>query len=242
MKVHEHDTTHRSACRRWLVSGLMACLLTVSASAAVRAQDADDENVHTIEVRDGKVWVDGEAVTELDDDGRRIIFRHGDDSDVIAFGDDDIHRAFAFDNFDRHRLFSDRDADFEVRSGNFAEYFADDSDHRPFVFEFGNDPLSGALGDGLPSAEVMKLEQEARRLAERIRREDGESGELEDELDNVLSNIFDLKMASRAERVEHLESRLQDLRDRIEQRESDRELIIEQRKQELLGRHDRYKW
>lgn len=203
---------------RWLFAGLMVCVLAVVASPAAPAQNADHDKTHTIEVRDGMVWVNGEAVHELGDDGLRV----GDMSS--------------------YRFFSGPDADFDIRSGTFSKYFADDSDHRPFVFELGGGPFFGALEDGFPSAEIMKLEHEARRLAQRIRSEDGDVVKLEGELDDTLARIFDSKMASRADRIEQLESRLRDLQDRLDQRESDRGAIIEQRKQELLGRSDRYDW
>jgi len=211
-----NHTIRRIPCRTRLHTAFFVLLLASLAATPILAQDASDKDVHTIEVCDGE---------------------------IIAFGDD-FHGSFAFgDLFDRARNRSGGGADFTVRNGNFARYFADESeDHGPFMFRFGNDPLIGSLGDAFPSAEVMKLEQKARRLAQRIRQADGDVSQLEDELDETLGRIFGLKMESRAERVEGLESRLQELRDRINQRETDREMIIEQRKQDLLGRHGRYEW
>jgi hypothetical protein len=181
-------------------------------------------------------------VQELDDEDRPIVFRKDDDGNVIVYNGRHPGNFYAFDDMkDKFRLRSGDASDFTVRSGNFSSFFPDEDAWRPFVFDVDDNLLGGWPGDG-SSAEIMSLEREARRLADRIRREDGDVDELESTLDEKLNTIFELKMDARVDRMETLDEQLQTLRERIQQRRSDRDAIIRQRKEELLGRRGRYDW
>lgn len=105
------------------------------------------------------------------------------------------------------------------------------------------------FGRGLSRMELLgdktlsKLESDARELARDIRRaDDDERGELEGKLDEKLSQIFDYKNDKRRRAIEANERRLTEMRDRLEKRESARDDIINQRKDELLGTRSYLDW
>ncbi len=84
--------------------------------------------------------------------------------------------------------------------------------------------------------QIRKLERESMRLARRIRRgEVNDTRKAEKELEELLGRIFDLKQKV-------LETRIQQLQERLRMRNRERKAIIERRKQQLLGGHVIYAW
>ncbi|HEY5564605.1 MAG TPA: hypothetical protein VIL33_03375, partial [Rhodothermia bacterium] len=87
---------------------------------------------------------------------------------------------------------------------------------------------------------LREMEREARSIARKARNaSDTDRASLESELDRKLNEIFDYKLRRRQEAIEKAEERVSKLRERQSERESARDQIIENRKDELLGR-DRY--
>lgn len=89
---------------------------------------------------------------------------------------------------------------------------------------------------------LRKMEAQSHKLAKKARSAGGEEREeLEGELRDHLEAIFALKQARRLELIEMLRAALDSAVSENEDRESNREEIIERRFDELLGR-SRYKW
>lgn len=91
--------------------------------------------------------------------------------------------------------------------------------------------------------EVRKMEREARDLARRARTTEGaERAELERELDTKLNEIFDRKLEHQNESVKKAEERVERLKEQTAMRESARDDIIRNRKEELLGKERYLEW
>jgi DNA anti-recombination protein RmuC len=91
--------------------------------------------------------------------------------------------------------------------------------------------------------ELRGMEQDARDLARRARQAEGKQREqLESELDDILSEIFEHKNEERRESIASMEERLEEMRDRQAKREAAQTEIIEQRKRELLGEENYLEW
>jgi peptidoglycan hydrolase CwlO-like protein len=134
-----------------------------------------------------------------------------------------------------------------------SESSAQDSSVRAYSFVSpGIDAHLDALREGEWSARLepffgqihrfSEKEMQSRRLAERIRRAEGDTSELEAELDELLEDIFNEKLEAQQERVEHLREEIARLEERIATRSEAREEIIRTRKNELLGHRDVYDW
>lgn len=96
------------------------------------------------------------------------------------------------------------------------------------------------LFDHYRDGELRRLEREARDLAREARQaEDAEKTSIEEDLDRKLNEIFDYKMERQKESIAKAEDRVAEMKERRSKRESAREEIIRNRKDELLGR-DRY--
>jgi hypothetical protein len=176
------------------------------------------------------LWLDRDFDgDELDDDspfgrvGNLFFRRDGTGGNALGFGDEDgAPRRFLFK--DGGSGFSVGDIDFEF----------DD------LASFGTNEIMGFLAS---SPEIMKKEQESRRLARRIGEADAsERANLERKLDTLLNEIFDAKMDLRRQRVDKLAEKLQKEQDALDARLADREDIVARRKAELLGNDDRFDW
>ncbi len=202
----------------------------------------------TVQVIDGKVFVNGEEVEE----GASLVFENDDDDLHVfmnpkhgRFGDG---HAFAFrfrpdEEREHFRAFFGDDPDVErgIRREHFVgpmmnervRFFGDDDDG----FE-GEDAFTEYA-----DPEVREMEREASRLAREVRRAEGDEREqLEAELQEKLEAIFERKMELREKRVERLEESLEEARSRLEERRKAREEIIRRRLRDLLGEDDLYEW
>lgn len=93
------------------------------------------------------------------------------------------------------------------------------------------------------SAELLKLESRARILSETARSAEGaELEKLEDELRTLLDEIFDLKQKERTAEIESLQVRIDESAQERDERESNRDAIIQRRLDQLLGRTSKYEW
>ena len=96
------------------------------------------------------------------------------------------------------------------------------------------------LGD---SRELREMEVEARRLARQLRQADEESyQEKEEMLRAQLEKIFDYKQAMKMKELDQKRSDIEEQSKIVEERQSNREAIIKDRINQLLGRGSSYRW
>lgn len=230
----------------WIAMPLIVLAMTMAGSSAW-AQTPDTVKVNGQDVHitfeDGRVVVNGKAlendggtvVLEPDEAGGVVVFRSGPDRRWIErWADRRVHRsdvpgamAFRFnddfDPLDMHEL--------KPHVG----FFDDDG-----MMGFWRGDMEGPLQE---HTEIARMNAESRRLARRVREAEGEEREqLEHELDDLLDDIFDRKLALRSERMERLEAELAEQRQRYEERQAARDEIIQRRKRELLGEPDVLDW
>lgn len=124
--------------------------------------------------------------------------------------------------------------------GPFAFDFKSDGDHRPhFKMRRHFQPHHGWQGD----PEIRRMEHEARTLARKARRAEGdEKAGLEKELDAKLNAIFDLKLEKQEKAIQRAEERVERLKERRKKRLEARDEIIQDRKEELVGRERYMEW
>lgn len=96
---------------------------------------------------------------------------------------------------------------------------------------------------GFSTPELMEQEAETQRLARRVREAEGAERErLEAELRTALDDLFEAKMALRAERIDELEAELTERREQYEARRAEQDAIVERRLRDLLGEDDVLDW
>ena len=88
----------------------------------------------------------------------------------------------------------------------------------------------------------MRDNRRVKELAERIRRSDGDTSEMETELDELLAEMFSAKQEAQQARVDKLREQLAELEQRVSERNADHEEIISKRRNELLGKRSKYDW
>ncbi|MCH8276005.1 MAG: hypothetical protein IIA50_00480 [Bacteroidetes bacterium] len=234
---------------------LASSLLTQTAMA-----QEGEEDVTRIEVKDGKVYVNGEVVKELENIDAKIYFiKDGEGAKVFSFfnrdgntltgffSDDDGENHF-FSNFDFR---SPRMLEFKNEYGDWSmdDAFPEVRHHIEEVFKLApvRERLKMIGRDGFlhnsGSREIMKLEMKSQELARKIRRaDDTDTADLEAKLDDLLNKIFDMKMDNQKTQVNKMSTELSKLRERIKERSGAREDVIRSRKRELLGQRDAYDW
>ena len=90
---------------------------------------------------------------------------------------------------------------------------------------------------------LRTMERESRDLARKARAADGnERAELEKQLEDRLNEIFDYKLEHQKRALEKIEKRAARMRDQQAERESARDQIIEDRRNELLGESRYLEW
>ena len=86
------------------------------------------------------------------------------------------------------------------------------------------------------SEEVQKLERQSHKLARQYRQAEGtEKQQMQEELRATLLQIFEKKTQHQNEFVEHLEKQLQKLRSRLENRQKNRDAIVDRRFEQLTS-------
>lgn len=251
-----------------LAAVMLVAVAVNNAVAQDWRNDSKDKRSVKIEMRDGKVWVNGDELPEGTDLKEYLKENGYDDLDVSMDGrfritDDDGNWSVRIDR--------DGDGPHGMRFGN-VFFDRDDDDNNGFAFRFGDkdnvffrspnhafdlDALNdidvnleglshlgpNVFGYMTSSPELMKKERESRDLARRVRNAEGsERAELERELDTLLADIFAEKMDLRRERAEKLRERLAEQDAAINERQRNRDDIIARRKAELLGEKDRFDW
>ena len=244
-----------------LVLGLLTQpVLAQKSNAVVTIEKTDGDDTVVVKIEDGKrtVTVNGEV---LDDEEAE---KYLDEMDVLWVDDDDGYVWRVGPRGNRFHFFGDDDgafmADFRARMKEElpqAYFFGPDDEDGNAIFL--DDQLRG-LRDGLAAfgkhgsgltlgtsmkehAEIARMDMESRRLAMKIREADAaDRAELERELQSLLEDIFDRKLALRAERVEALREQLDEAESARQERQQNRQEIIERRMKELLGERDKYDW
>lgn len=252
-----------SADKGVLPTALLLCLLASPALAQNRrlAPDRDDtmtvrDKKVTIEMKDGKVTVNGQPVDPEED--RFIVRVDPDGEEFIVFMDEGGPfryrfgpRAFSWDDDDTPgdvlRRFRLENPHFNMTIPRFEMELA-----RPYMapsvdlFRWDGDGpgrqrfFLRSLEDNV---EIARMEREAWELARKARRAEGdEKTRLEQELRSKLDQIFDQKLQLQQQRLEELEGDMQEQRSNLEERRRSRDQIIQKRQRELLGEEDAYEW
>jgi hypothetical protein len=254
---------------------ILAVLMTAALTSPTRAQNSEESSGVTIEIRDGKVFVNGEEAGDTED-GKMVIEREDGEDLTVYFGgeggrvwvgtnddDNELHfRGRTLFGRDGAFGFRMRDDDAELdpmdpshgsmlmESSPNAFFFQDGANLRERLEGLRGDPLSGAYSVGranvwtdFPGTGVMKLEREISALARRVRHADeADRAQLETELDELIAEAFDNKLQAERERVSDMQQRLQEARERIDERASARDDIIARKKGTLLGKKDPLDW
>ena len=267
LSIHPTVNTMQKLLPRKSLAAVMALLvvgfLGMSAASAQEADtiDVKDDRV-VIEIEDGKIYVNGEAVGD-EENPFVIRFRDGRDVSVFMPGQRGFfHRrgggprgmVWVGPDGDEAEIFG---RDFTVRvprieadvlrERHIAPMIERLRDH-DFTFEFNPEfeHEMEALGNHVwiyGDDELREMEREAHALARDARRAEGaERDRLEGELQDKLEAIFDYKMEKRAEQIDELREEMEEQRARIEERRQAREDIIERRKRQLLGERDIFVW
>lgn len=244
--------------RAFFAVAIMAPMLLVSQSVLAQDQKKD---VNKIEVKDGKVFVNGDMVKELADKDLPIMFRNdGEDTNYITlsdrsgtglksfsfYSDDDDIRVWSRGARDLFELKPD-DGNVHV-FGSFPEarmryQMGKNMDGMRGRLELLREGAGGAYFFSGGSDKISEMEMKSHKLARKIRNaEDSDKAELETELDELLDQIFDEKLEVQQERVNNMTEELQKLRGRVDERRSSRQEIIRRRLSELLGSRDAFDW
>ena len=245
-----HQFADRAGCfgRNLFILALLAMVTLPALAQVVQEKEARDESINRIEVRDGKVYVNGEVVKDLENKDARVVFSRDGDRDLFFFSDDDgtgVHglalgdRSFSLSP-EAHGLRSwvggdESDAlleryNVEAPLANRFAFFSDGR-YEPFAEAFGS------------NAEIQKLDLRSRELARRLGQADGQQREeLNRELTDLLSEIFDKKLADQRERIDRMSNELDELRQKVQERSNAREQIIERRLRQLKGERDVLDW
>jgi len=250
-----------------LVLGLMlsATVGTVAAQKNKASHEGDNDGMYRIEVKDGKVFVDGEMIKELKDKKKGVYFSSGDDdgnSNGFAFfsDDDGVHsRHLRLKNSGGNTWMTDSDFDspsefvFKSRNGSRAIYDAIDPEEMVITNEWTGpmrermEKISGKMGNyamfSEHSRKMGKMEREARELAHNARKAEADDrSEIESKLTDLLGQIFDMKLEQRQERMETMSKELEKLNAMISERTAARSEIIQRRFDQLLGKDDVMEW
>ncbi|MCK5557882.1 MAG: hypothetical protein KAJ01_05865, partial [Candidatus Hydrogenedentes bacterium] len=91
---------------------------------------------------------------------------------------------------------------------------------------------------------AAELERNSRDLAGQYRRADEEAGrtEVASKLRANLNELFDLKLKGYTEKMGSIKSELERLRQRVEERKKNKELIVTGRFKELVGEDNHLRW
>lgn len=224
-----------------MIRRLAVLLVLLAASTApVRAQAV----VHTFQVLDGQVYVDGAHLPEAVPDGLDL---SGINSDLLQFSEPNLPiievdgQMFVLEN----RRLVPFDESTRAGQGVYMLYRSDETlagipaERAPPIVEAAYMREVAARNQAL--YERLRTEQEMERdaeaLGERVRGlPDGpERDRLRDELRGLLSELLTLKHGIREAEIEAAQDRLDALRDRLEEREGQHEAIVEVRLRQLCG-------
>jgi len=249
---------------RSIACGLFAVLLM--AFTLVTTSAAQEKVVNKIEVKDGKVYVNGEMVKELEDADRPLIIlgedaNEGHAMSFFSSGDDDSGSAFVFSKKDGLARSFEIDGDHNKMMGFFktggnVEVFGD-HDSKMHKFEVASDNFSAErnfmwesfapnnlyFSNRGETDEIRQLERKSHEMARSYKgATETEKSGLADDLRRILEKIFDLKETAMTDRLEKMSTELNKLTQRVEERHQSKEDIVTRRYQELIGEKDSLSW
>ena len=209
---------------------------------------SDKQAEVVVEVKDGKIFVDGKEVAEVNTDGRRLRMRHDSmDGEDSSFFESKNGGRFLFNSNGGNEII-ERIVDIENLQSQFGEARIQSSlsPLRDNLLELNRDGNAFAVySNNLASfgnGETMKMDMRSRELAMKMRAMDGDTSEMEAELDKLLAEVFAFKQESHQKKVDQLREELQKLEQKLADRKSNQAEIISKRKKELLGTKDRFDW
>jgi len=249
----------RAAAR---ISGILAALVLIAVASSTAAHAQESEKVNRINVVDGKVYVNGEMVAELDNAELPVFFKSGEisDKDMAYYSRSNAGGVFVLDDggkvefsgedgehkFGKMRFFSSDNKGEghafgftrKVGDGDFTAYNVRGDRHwNPFMSSEHN-----VLYDS-ESSEIRELELKSLEQARRIRAaSDDDRENLEQELRDTLNMIFDLKLDATRERLNRMTAEFQELEARVTDRNASKEDIVSRRFSELVGERDALSW
>lgn len=196
-------------------------------SKVKKSDGADTEKEVKVEVKDGRIFVNGEEVSkeELEEiEGVNVFWTQDDDMDEenVYRLKSDLHGKRMLELRSEMAPLMEQARGLASRGNAFA-FFGDSNS--PFV-----------------SGETMKMDMASRELAMKIRSADGDTAELEAELDEMLNDIFNEKQEAFLEQVDELREKLAQLEQKVEERESNKAEILDRRRKELLGKSSKWDW
>lgn len=216
-----------------------------------------------VEVKDGKVFVDGEEVADVDTEGRSVWVSSGDDDSegrtFVFKGEEDADGVFRFNGkeIEMDHMLSDMDANhMQSRMAPMMDRMTSEMGEARMqsrmgpmmnrVMSFSNDGNAfEVMADGFnmeSNGEIMKMDMQSRELAMQIRHEDGDTSAMEAELDQLLADIFAKKQDINQKRMDKLRAELEKMEQNLTERNSSKSDIIAKRKKELLGQPDKNDW
>jgi hypothetical protein len=232
-------------------------------------KDAESE-VIVVEIKNGKVIVDGKEVADVDAEGRKFWVQGSDKDDanvrVFGFKDEDGENTFSlFSSDDNEFVVEGKPNRFMFRSNNEPEMLAKLLEREQILSGLDVDKLTSRMapmmervrsfsddGNGFvwqsgdvpfrADAETMKMDMKSRELAMKIRTSNGDTAEMKAELNQLLEDVFQKKQEANQQRIDDMRAELQKLEQRLEERRASQKEIIAKRKKELLGERDKYDW
>lgn len=241
---------------------------STAASQDTKSESKRNEEATVIEVKDGKVYLNDKEIAVLENADQPIFFlKNGNNSHAMSWwmeNDNDAPGSYAkaislFSNSEEgpHFVFSTSPKVFQYDVNTSGKSFFKDMDLK-FDFEHDMDydgmrhyerllaPMDGVsflYSDRMFSdAESMKSNRRVNEIAKQIRRSDGDTSEMETELDELLAKMFSAKQEAQQARVDKLREQLAELEQRVSERNADHEEIISKRRNELLGKRSKYDW
>ena len=246
---------------------LMGTAMLPASSALAQKADHEEKLVRTVvEVKDGKVFVNGKEVAEIADADAPVVFKRsgeeisghlwnvergrGGRANGFVLRSDDDAEGFRIRSMPRAFGFSSDDgANFEVfADGNFEDVFEIERDVQRRTAKALAEieleaPMMGLYSQRVViGKEAVEADQRSRELARSIRRGNGDTAEMEAELNALLDQVFEEKQAAQQQRIDKLRQQLTELEQRLQQRKEDRDQIISKRRDELLGKDSRFDW
>ena len=223
---------------------LLLLALLISATLPAAAQE-DDRSAVRVQIKDGKIIVNGQVIDTASSD--RIEIETDDGESITVFVDRDGNRVWVGDreprDFPALNAFFPRGPDGEFR------FRSDDDDPMVFLEEnlqsglrrLEHAPLAQMRNRLNP--EAMRMERRLHELARRVRQAEGEERQdLEAELDELLEEAFEVRLEAERAHAEELRERLADIETRLQERSAARSKIIERRKRQLLGERHLLDW
>jgi|GEM_PF-1603139 len=250
------------------LKGGLLCLIIVlfalpAGATTIRTARSDTTKIEgkdvTIEVVNGKVFVNGQEIDDKDNFVYKIDDGDGDEdvfygkphrtmrfmtSDATKFGDmdkdDDDEDVEMLDDgvkvrkfkmrMPEHNVWVDRDMDGMMDRLN-------DRDDNVFLFRHGDmDAME-------MSPEIMKMEREAAQMSRRARHAEGKDRDkIQSDLKQKLGEIFEQKMEAQKTYLDRLRSSLDKGRNKLDERKKLRDKIIDRRLRQLMGDEDVLDW